>query len=136
MKISPNSQCPCGSEKKYKKCCKPFHEGLNPKTAEELMRSRFCAYSLNNAFYIINTTHVDNQDYTSNINSWKEDITNFSMCTQFVKLELIDSIEGDSESFVSFKASLIQDNKDASFIEKSRFLKVNNKWLYVDGTIS
>jgi len=136
LKISPNDQCPCGSLKKYKKCCKVFHDGSNSKTAEQLMRSRFTAYILNDAEYIIKTTHRDNQDYTSNIESWKKDIINFSDDTDFVKLEIFESIEGKEESFVKFRATLQQDNLDASFNENSRFLKIDNKWLYVDGTFT
>lgn len=133
MKISPNTQCPCGSEKKYKKCCKVFHDGTNPQTALELMRSRFCAYSLKNADYIINTTHPNNQDYSLNIKTWKEDILSFCNYTDFKKLDILENVEGNEESFVTFKATLKQDSLDTSFTEKSRFLKVENKWLYVDG---
>jgi len=136
LKIPPNNVCPCGSLKKYKKCCKVFHDGSTAKTAEELMRSRFTAYILNDANYIIKTTHNDNQDYTLNIDSWKKDIMNFSDYTDFIKLEIFESIEGKKESFVKFRATLQQDNLDASFTENSRFLKVNNKWLYVDGTFT
>lgn len=133
MKISANTLCPCHSKKKYKKCCKIFHEGINPKTAEQLMRSRFCAYSLNNAEYIIKTTHQNNQDYSLDINTWKNDISSFCENTDFVRLEILEIIQGDDESYVTFKAILKQDNLDSSFTEKSRFLKVENKWLYVDG---
>ncbi|MGB1227319.1 MAG: YchJ family protein [Poseidonibacter sp.] len=133
MKISANTLCPCHSKKKYKKCCKIFHEGINPKTAEQLMRSRFCAYSLNNAEYIIKTTHQNNQDYSLDINTWKNDISSFCENTDFVRLEILEIIQGDDESYVTFKAILKQDNLDSSFTEKSRFLKVENKWLYIDG---
>lgn len=133
MKISANTLCPCHSKKKYKKCCKIFHEGINPKTAEQLMRSRFCAYSLNNAEYIIKTTHQNNQDYSLDINTWKNDISSFCENTDFVRLEILEVIQGEDESYVTFKAILKQDNLDSSFTEKSRFLKVENKWLYVDG---
>jgi len=136
LKISPNSECPCGSLKKYKKCCKIFHNGSDAKTAEELMRSRFTAYISNDANYIIKTTHSDNQDYTLNIDSWKKDIINFSDYTDFIKLEILESVEGKKESFVKFTATLKQDNLDASFTENSRFLKVNNKWFYIDGTFT
>lgn len=136
MKIPPNNQCPCGSLKKYKKCCKVFHDGSNPKTAEQLMRSRFTAYIINDANYIIKTTHKDNQDYTENIESWKKDIMNFSDYTDFLGLEILESIEGKEESFIKFNAILKQDNLDASFTENSRFLKVDNKWFYVDGTFT
>ena len=133
LKLSPNTTCPCGSLIKYKKCCKIFHDGVNPKTAEELMRSRFCAYYLNKTDYIIETTHPNNPDYTMNIDSWKKDIMNFSEYTDFIKLEIYETIEGKKESFVHFKATLKQGDLDASFNENSRFLKVNEKWLYIDG---
>lgn len=134
MKFSPNNICPCGSLKKYKKCCKPFHDKITfPKTALELMKSRFSAFAVLIADYIIFTTHENNSDYISDLESWNQDIMNFSKNTRFERLEILDFIKGEVESFVTFKATLFQDNTDISFIEKSRFLKVEEKWLYVDG---
>jgi SEC-C motif domain protein len=133
LKVSVNDSCPCGSTKKYKKCCKIFHDEIElPKTALELMKSRFCAFAIQNSKYIISTTHKDNPDFTSDLKSWDKDIINFSKNTKFEKLEILDFIESE-ESFVTFKATLTQNNQDVSFIEKSRFLKENNKWFYVDG---
>jgi SEC-C motif-containing protein len=134
LKFSPNDICPCGSFKKYKKCCKPFHDKItSPKTALELMKSRFSAFAVLNTDYIIFTTHENNSDYTSNLKSWNQDIMNFSKNTKLEKLEILDFIDDEVESFVTFRATLFQDNTDISFIEKSRFLKVEEKWLYVDG---
>jgi len=134
LKFSPNDICPCGSFKKYKKCCKPFHDKITfPKAALELMKSRFSAFAVLNTDYIIFTTHENNSDYTSNLKSWNQEIMNFSKNTKFEKLEILDFIDGEVESFVTFRATLFQDNTDISFIEKSRFLKVEEKWLYVDG---
>ena len=134
MKFSPNDICPCGSLKKYKKCCKPFHDKITfPKTALELMKSRFSAFAVLIADYIIFTTHENNSDYISDLKSWNQDIMNFSKNTRFERLEILDFIEGEVESFVTFKATFFQDNTDISFIEKSRFLKVEDKWLYIDG---
>ena len=134
MKFSPNDICPCGSLKKYKKCCKPFHDKITfPKTALELLKSRFSAFAVLIADYIIFTTHENNSDYISDLKSWNQDIMNFSKNTRFERLEILDFIEGEVESFVTFKATLFQDNTDISFIEKSRFLKVEDKWLYIDG---
>jgi len=135
LKISPNDLCPCGSTKKYKKCCKPFHDGQIPKSAQELMKSRFSAYALSKAEYIMETTHPLNPDYTEeNRQSWKKDIMNFCDYTEFINLEVYETQEGDDESFVTFKAILTQDNLDASFSEKSRFLKQDGRWFYIDGT--
>ncbi len=134
MKFSVNNTCPCGSSIKYKKCCKPFHEQINfPKNALELMKSRYCAYALEKSEYIIFTTHPNNIDYKENKNSWNEDILDFCKNTKFEKLEILDFIDDKDESFVTFKANIIQNNEDVSFVEKSRFIKINEKWLYIDG---
>lgn len=134
MKVSVNDFCPCGSTKKYKKCCKTFHDNISiPKTALELMKSRYCAYAVSNANYIISTSHEKNIDFSTDLNSWQKDILSFCTNTKFEKLEIIDLIEGEIESYVTFKAYLFQNNQDVSFVEKSRFLKENDKWFYVDG---
>ena len=130
MKISGNSFCPCGSLKKYKKCCRVFHFGEKAETALSLMKSRYSAYVANNPEYIINTTHKDNIDYTSNIKEWSESISNFSKYSEFKKLEIIDYIEGEEISYVTFKATIFQGAIDYSFVEKSKFVKEYNKWLY------
>lgn len=134
MRVSVNDFCPCGSTKKYKKCCKTFHDNISiPKTALELMKSRYCAYAVSNANYIISTSHEKNIDFSTDLNSWQKDILSFCTNTKFEKLEIIDFIEGEFESYVTFKAYLFQNNQDVSFVEKSRFLKENDKWFYVDG---
>lgn len=134
MKFSPNDLCPCNLQKKYKKCCKLFHDGISfPKTALELMRSRYSAYALNKPRYIIDTTHKENQDFTTNFNLWEEDIIKFCESTQFLKLEILDFQDGLTQSFVTFKASLKQDTNDVGFTEKSKFLKVDSKWMYLEG---
>ena len=133
MKFPPNNPCPCGSQKKYKKCCKVFHDGTLPTTALELMKSRYSAFAVHKVEYIIATTHSQNQDFTSDISSWRKGILDFCENTSFNGLEIVDFINGELESYVTFKAILEQANQDATFTEKSRFLKENGKWLYVDG---
>ena len=134
MKFSPNDVCPCGSLKKYKKCCKPFHDKITfPKNALELMESRFSAFAVCNSEYIISTTHENNPDFTQDLKSWNNDILNFSQNTRFEKLQILEFIDDEIESFVTFEATLFQDKNDISFIEKSRFLKVEGIWKYVDG---
>lgn len=134
MKLSVNFICPCGSSKKYKKCCKIFHDDIKrPSNALELMKSRFSAFAFLRSDYIIKTTHQKNCDFSLDTLSWRDDIEKFSKNTNFEKLEILDFIDGEIESFVTFKATLSQNKNDVSFIEKSRFLKENNIWLYVDG---
>lgn len=128
-KPSANLPCPCGSGQKYKKCCQKYHKGALPKNAEALMRSRYSAYAFGLAEYIIKTTHPQNPDYNEDTRTWKEEIVQFSTHTEFLHLNVMDFQEEEEEAFVTFEAEL----SSGILKEKSRFLKVDGKWLYVDG---
>jgi len=95
------------------------------------MRSRYCAYYLQNADYIIKTTHPENIDYSANTIEWKKDILKFTNDYQFEGLKIIDYIENEPTSYVEFKASISLNNIDCSFTERSSFEKIDNKWLYL-----
>ena len=133
MKFSVNASCPCGSKKKYKKCCKIFHNGILPKTALELMKSRYSAYAVGDSKYIINTTHVLNNDYSEDKKTWENNIKNFMKDTNFNALEILEFIDGNTKAYVTFKASIDINGVDSTFNEKSKFIKENEKWLYVNG---
>jgi SEC-C motif-containing protein len=133
MKTSVNSLCPCGSGKKYKRCCQPFHNGKVAKTALELMKSRFSGYAFSLWAYIIKTTHKENQEFTTQTEAWKKEIVAFSTQTSFERLKILEFVDGEEESFVTFEATLTSNKEDISFIEKSRFLKVNHIWYYHSG---
>ncbi len=133
MKISGNSFCPCGSLKKYKNCCRIFHYGENPQNALELMKSRYSAFVAHDSSYIIKTTHKENPEYTSDIQAWEDSITEFSSHTDFKNLEIIDFNEENELAFVTFKATIFQGAIDVSFTEKSKFLKIDDVWLYHSG---
>ena len=135
MKKSINDKCPCGSGLKYKKCCGLFHKGKVPSNALDLMKSRYSAYAYNNTNYIIQTTHKENPEYTQDIIGWEQDIESFCDATHFISLCVNDFIDGEDEAYVTFKACLKQHGEDVSFREKSRFLKVDGRWLYHSGEI-
>lgn len=122
--------CPCQSKQLYSKCCKPFHDGAAlPATPEQLMRSRFSAYALHNADYVMDTTHPENPAYTKDRSAWKESILSFCHLTQFNGLQISES----TDEHVTFTAILQQQGKDAGFTERSKFVKVNDRWLYQSG---
>jgi len=129
MKISPNTQCPCHSGEKYKKCCQPYHKGIFPSNALKLMRSRYSAYALHLAEYIINSTHPNNPDYGDETAIWKQSILEFCQNTQFLGLKISEFIEGEMVAYVTFEANL----SHTILREKSRFLKDEGKWLYESG---
>lgn len=129
MKISPNSPCPCHSGEKYKKCCQPYHKGILPSNALRLMRSRYSAFALGLFGYIMATTHPDNPDFTDEKEQWQQSILQFCNNTRFMGLKITEFADGEEEAFVSFEARL----DSGTLRERSRFLKVEGKWLYVDG---
>lgn len=132
MKLSANAPCPCHSGKKYKQCCAPYHKGILPATALLLMRTRYSAYALGLADYLMTTTHPDNPDFTPDTAEWKKEILEFCRTTRFLELKIIDFIDGESEAFVTFEAIL----DHGSIKEKSRFLKAGGRWLYESGSFS
>lgn len=125
--------CPCCSQKSYLECCKIFHDGVLPETALQLMRSRYSAYALNLSDYIIETTHPNNPHVLKDRLQWKYNIIQFSMNTQFDRLEILDFKENGEIATVTFRASLTQNGRDATFTEKSYFEKISGRWLYLRG---
>jgi len=125
-KQSVNSPCPCGSGKKYKKCCMVFHKGANAKDALTLMKSRYSAFAMQKIDYIIKTSTFQ-KDY--------EDLKAFSSSCEFKRLEILEFIDGNEEAYVTFRASIFCNGSDASFTEKSRFIKKDRVWLYESGEI-
>lgn len=125
--------CPCCSMKESESCCEPLHQGVFPKNALQLMRSRYSAYVLNLPDYIIATTHPSNPQYTEDKLSWKRSISHFSRNSTFHKLEIHHFEEKEISATVTFTAYLSQNRKDATFTEKSYFEKLNGLWLYHSG---
>ncbi len=121
-KFSPNSPCPCGSKKKYKKCCQIYHKGAVAKDALSLMKSRYSAFAIGDIKYIIKTS-IFQKDY--------DELKAFSERCEFKKLEILDS----GENFVTFKATIYCEGKDASFSEKSYFIRKEGRWYYDRGEI-
>jgi len=94
-----------------------------------LMKSRYSAFAAAQSQYIIKTTHPNNSDYSEDIKSWRASIDLFSKDTEFLGLEIVEFQDGIEESFVTFRATF----SSGILTEKSRFLKVDGRWLYVDG---
>ena len=118
--------CPCCSGKLYKECCEPFHSKKDfPKTAEELMRSRFSAFAIPNGDYLWETTLPNKRKFHH-----KTELENWGKENTWTKLEIIQS----SEKEVEFKAYFTDKfGKENIHHERSTFKKVDKKWYYVSG---
>lgn len=128
-KLDPDN-CLCGTKLVYSDCCGRFLNGNSiPKTAEALMRSRFCAYVLGNNDYLMATW--DESKRPKNLDFAKQ-------TTQWSKLLIVSSKNGserDSTGIVEFKAFYLQNDKEFYMHEISHFVKKNNNWFYLDGLI-
>lgn len=119
--------CYCCSGKAFADCCEPLVTlKANAMTAEELMRSRYTAYVLTNATYIINTTHPKTRHFHS-----KKAILQWAKENIWQRLEVILS----EENRVVFKAYFKdREGNVCVHYEDSVFEKLGDKWYYVSGT--
>ena len=122
--------CPCGSSKNYGTCCAPFHQKAKlPATAKQLMRSRYSAFVFGNAAYLADTVPAENSgDYDSNSLARQQ--------TKWIGLEIISTEAGgifDQIGYVEFIARFKEKGRTGTHHEKSRFIRQNGKWLYIDG---
>ena len=120
------SGCYCGNSISFQDCCEPYIKGIkNATTAEVLMRSRYSAFAVGAADYLVNTTHISKRRYHN-----KRDILAWSQVNKWLKLEVLAS----TETTVTFKAYYLDENLKAQVhYEHSTFKLENDKWFYVDG---
>lgn len=127
------TMCPCGSGQKYKECCEPFLKGSAfPETAEQLMRSRYCAYTLVDVDYLKKTLAPESRtDFdAANTKTWAEQ-------SQWKGLSILSTEKGtavDKKGTVEFVAKFEQNGQVIEHHEVSQFRK-NDKgqWFFVDG---
>lgn len=121
--------CPCGSDTKYLGCCGKFiDKGESPATPEELMRSRYTAFTLANTDYIKNTMTspaVDDFD--------DEETRKFAVNVDWVKLEVVSSSVNGNRGSVEFLAHYKQKHDKYVIHEIGDFQLKDGKWYYVDG---
>ena len=133
MTTSANSPCPCGSGDKYKRCCQRLHLGELAQNALLLMKSRYSAYVVGDAEYIMKTTHPACEQFDAERTRWLRGIARFSRETQFLGLTIVNFTDGATSAYVTFRAQLQQNARDASFTEKSFFV-LEQRWLYRSGS--
>lgn len=121
--------CPCGRAFSYQNCCALAH--TNPafiKTAEDLMRSRYSAFTLANGPYLIETHHTETR-----INVDEKEIVDWAKSVQWVKLEILNSSQGqenDETGTVEFKAYFKEKGKLRFIHENSLFNREYGVWKY------
>jgi len=119
--------CPCKSGKSYDDCCKNYlNLSQNAPTAEALMRSRYSAFALKNKEYLRYSWHPDTCPSEVHLND----------STQWLELKIINTQAGrisDSSGEVEFVARSKNNGKAHRLHENSRFIRFDNRWVYLDG---
>jgi SEC-C motif-containing protein len=127
--ILQSDHCPCGSQKSFGDCCGRYLSRSSvPETAEQLMRSRYCAFLLEDSDYLLHTWHHDE----------RPTVLNFESDIKWLGLKVKETKAGtkhDSEGWVHFIARYRQQGKGSRIDEYSYFTKqqVNGQlmWQYV-----
>jgi SEC-C motif-containing protein len=131
---APNDACPCHSGRKYKKCCRRWHQGDPAPTPEALMRSRYAAYALGLVEHILRTTDPDGPHFEAATEHWREQVAAFCRSVRFEGLELLEARADGERGIVDFRARLSSDEGATVMAERSLFRKVDGCWLYHSGS--
>jgi SEC-C motif domain protein len=126
--------CPCQSKQPYETCCEPFINGtMRPQLPEQLMRSRYTAYTQGNTDYIAATMRgkaAQNFDPES-AKAWAQKV-------RWLGLEVIASPKPQANhGTVEFIAHYEEDGIAKKIHEVSEFSRVNggSRWYYTQGAM-
>ncbi|HNX93616.1 MAG TPA: YchJ family metal-binding protein [Holophaga sp.] len=124
--------CPCTSKRPFDACCAPFLSGQKaPETAEQLMRSRFSAYAMLRADYLVDTTAEAEREKLD-----VDELARYCRAVKCISLKVLKTEGGgaqDETGTVLFHASLQINGRRMLHRELSQFVRENGRWVYLDG---
>lgn len=124
-RLDPGAPCPCGLDAAYRDCCGRFHRGeAAAPTAERLMRSRYAAFAVGDAAYLLRTWHPDTRPARLDLDAR----------TRWLGLEVLATTDGGAfhqEGTVTFRAHYREQGQDGVLDEHSTFARVDGAWVYV-----
>ena len=129
-----DAPCPCGGGP-YASCCRPFHRGeALPVTAEQLMRSRYSAYSLGVIDYLLQTHPSEVPEAQR-----RQELKASCRAVRWIRLRITGRDAGgagDLTGTVTFEAHYRQGGQAGVLREHSRFGReggvLDGRWLYLD----
>lgn len=120
--------CPCGSGRPYEACCGPFHAGRAAPTAEALMRSRYSAFTLQQADYLLASWHPQSRPERLDLAE--------SPAPKWLGLKILATqMTGPDTATVEFVARCRIGGRASRLHEVSRFERIEGRWYYLDGDI-
>ena len=128
-KKTASPACPCQASSKtpalFSDCCQQYINGSAfPATAEQLMRSRYSAYVIEDEAYLLSSWHI----------STRPDHIDFDTHSKWLGLKIISSSKGlidDKEGWVKFVARFKVAGKAQRLAEHSYFTRVSSHWQYL-----
>ena len=121
-----NQPCPCGAGLPYADCCAPAHRGTSAAaTAEALMRSRYSAFAVGDAGYLLRSWHSRTRPARLRLDP----------DTRWTGLEILETDRGglfDTAGTVAFRARYREAGRAGSLTERSRFVREGGRWVYLD----
>lgn len=129
--MSQTQLCPCGSEVQLADCCLPYIQGKQqPKTAEELLRARYTAFTRGDIDFILNTHHSKTVGEVK-----RDEIEEWSKGSKWLGLKILQKEAGeagDDKGTVVFHAQYEADGKVQDHYEYAQFEKEGGQWRFYD----
>ena len=120
-------RCPCGGGLPFAECCGPLLDGTRTAaTAEQLMRSRYSAFARGDAGYLLESWHPRTRPATLAVDP---DV-------RWTGLDVLATTGGsplEREGTVEFRAHHVAAGRTGAQHERSRFLREQGHWRYLDG---
>ena len=121
---------PCGTKISYSNCCEIAHSSLAAvNTAEQLMRSRYTAFTIAKGDYLMKSHHSSTRPTKE-----KKAIENWAKSVNWIRLEVLNTSEGqitDEKGTVTFNAYYFENGKIEVIHEKSAFVREDGNWVYL-----
>lgn len=126
--MSGPARCPCRSGDLLTNCCGPVLAQERPaRTAEALMRSRYTAFVVGDVDHLLRTWHPERRPPGIDLDD----------TVDWRSLQIVDRVGGgllDDRGEVEFMARFRTRGAAGLLHERSRFVRLDGFWLYVDGT--
>ncbi|MGI2258336.1 YchJ family protein [Shewanella sp. GXUN23E] len=120
--------CPCQSGSLYEHCCGLLHQAKeSASTPEQLMRSRYCAFYMQQWSYLISTHHPQTRQGLT------EEALAQGPHPQWLALDVLQASEDGAHGQVTFKAWYKNAGKVDAIYECSDFVKQDEQWFYTTG---
>jgi SEC-C motif-containing protein len=113
----------------YDTCCGRYHTRFSAPTPEALMRSRYSAFALSMAEYLLATWHISTRP------------ENLDLATppqpKWISLKILNTtLQDETHGTVHFIATCRVGGRAEKLEETSRFVFETERWFYLDADVS